>query len=347
MSLPAESEAGGGISVVLPAFNEAGNLAAVVTELLPVLEQLDALHEVVIVDDGSTDGSWGVISDLCVEHPAVIGLRMRRNVGKSTALAAGLASVRGSVVVLMDADGQDNPAEIPRLLAAMEGGLDLVTGRRVVRNDRLVKRSTSRLFNRVTSRVGGVDGRDFNSGFKLMRRQVADSLELYGELHRYIPVLAHWRGFRVGELDVDHRTRLSGRSKFGHSRFWRGFLDLITVRFLTSYANRPLHLFGGAGFLFSAAGALLLVWLLLEQQIQGVAIGKRPALIAGVLLVIVGIQLLSLGLIAQLLLHVSTRHDPRAWIAHRVPGGSASDSALPSPWLTAPSADEVRQPVHL
>jgi dolichol-phosphate mannosyltransferase len=303
-----------GISVVLPAYNEARNLVPVVEELVDVLGALGRPYDIVIVDDGSTDGSPEIIAELSTRYSEVLGLRLRRNVGKSPALAAGLASCHGSIVVLMDADGQDQPAEIPRLVEALDDGLDLVTGRREARQDRFVKRSTSRLFNGVTARVSGVDGRDFNSGFKVMRREVADSLELYGELHRYIPVLAHWQGYRVGEVDVEHRTRLHGTSKFGHSRFWRGFLDLLTVRFLASYANRPLHLFGSVGVLFSVTGVAVLAWLLVEQQVYEHSIGSRPALIAGVLLVIVGVQLLSLGLIAQLLVHLSTKRDPRSWI---------------------------------
>jgi glycosyltransferase involved in cell wall biosynthesis len=239
---------------------------------------------------------------------------MRRNVGKSAAVAAGLEGIKGDRVVLMDADGQDQPSEIPRMLDALDQGLDLVTGRRADRHDRFIKRTTSHLYNGVTARVSGVSGRDFNSGFKAMTRPVATSLELYGELHRYIPVLAHWHGFRVGEIDVEHRERLHGDSKFGAARFWRGFLDLITVRFLTSYANRPLHLFGAIGALFSIVGSAVLLWLLIEQQIYGKGIGTRPALIAGVLLVILGVQILSLGLIAQLLVHLAVRRDPLSWV---------------------------------
>jgi len=306
------------LSVLLPAYNEAENLGPVVEELVGALDALGEAFEVVVVDDGSTDETREVVADLARRHASVRGVRMRRNVGKSTALAAGLTTVRGGVVVLMDADGQDDPAGIRVLLDALDAGLDLVTGRRSTRRDRFVKRTTSRLYNWVTAKVSGVPGRDFNSGFKAMRREVADSLELYGELHRYIPVLAHWYGFRVGEVEVEHRARLHGRSKFGRARYWRGFLDLLTVRFLTSYATRPLHLFGSIGILLAVIGFGVLGWLLVEQQVEGHGIGGRPALVAGVLLVIVGFQLLSLGLLAQLLVHMANRPDPALWIGERV-----------------------------
>ncbi len=303
------------IDVLLPSYNEGENLGPVVDELVAVLTKERLTYEVVIVDDGSTDDTREVVADLVARHPHVRGIRLRRNVGKSNALAAAFTDLRGDIVVLMDADGQDDPAGIPTLLDALDGGLDLVTGsRRWMRQDRPIKRNTSKVYNAVTSWVSGVEGRDFNSGFKAMRRSVAESIELYGELHRYIPVLANWYGFRVGEVDVHHRSRLHGDSKFTRARYWRGFFDLLTVRFLTAYGSRPLHLFGAIGVGLSAVGTIMLVWLLVEQQVEGIGIGRRPALFAGVLLVIVGIQLFSLGLLGQLLVHHSTRRDPAAWL---------------------------------
>jgi len=211
----------------------------------------------------------------------------------------------------MDADGQDDPREIRRLVAALEADarIGLVTGRRTVRHDRFVKRTTSRLFNQVTSIVTGVPGQDFNSGLKAMRRELATGLKLYGELHRYIPVLAHWRGFRVDEIDVEHHARRHGESKFGRARFWRGFLDLITVKFLTTYDRRPFHLFGGAGVVMGLIGSGLLAWMLAERLL-GYQIGTRPALLAGVLFVVVGVQLVVLGLLAELSVHLLHRIDP-------------------------------------
>src|SRR5262245_55349627 len=230
------------LSILLPAYNEAENLEEVVEELTAALTPNDVSFEIVIVDDGSTDDSVGVLEKCAKRFEQLRWIHFRRNAGKSEALQAGFELVRGQTVVLMDADGQDDPGAIPLLLAALDGGLDLATGRRATRNDRFIKRSTSKLYNWMTAKITGVPGKDFNSGLKAMRREVADELDLYGELHRYIPVLADASGFRVGEIDVPHRARLHGSTKFGRARFWRGFFDLITVKFLTTYKTRPFHI---------------------------------------------------------------------------------------------------------
>jgi dolichol-phosphate mannosyltransferase len=289
------------ISVVIPAFDEAESLPGLLQRLVPELEAITSSSEVIVVDDGSRDGTAGVVTALGL--PGVHVERLRVNRGKSAALRAGLAMAKGDVIVLMDADGQDDPAELTRLVTALDDDLDLVTGRRAHRNDRAAKRLPSRLYNWATARVTGVPGRDFNSGFKAMRRDVARDLDLYGELHRYIPVLASWAGYRTGEIDVTHHPRIEGESKFGAERFWRGLLDLITVKFLTTYTARPFHLFGGLAALCGAAGVGLLTWMLV-LRISGEAIGSRPALLTGVLLVVVAVQLASLGLIAELLVHL-------------------------------------------
>jgi dolichol-phosphate mannosyltransferase len=295
---------GAAVSVLMPAYNEAENLVEVVPATVRQLELLGRPFEVVVVDDGSTDGTAAAVRALRDHHPAVRLVRLRRNRGKSAALSAGLERVEGDVIVLMDADGQDDPGQIGRLLEAVDGGLDLVTGRRSVRHDRIAKRWPSKLYNAATRAISGVEGSDFNSGFKAMRREVAESVDLYGELHRYIPVLAAWNGFKIGEVDVEHRARLHGESKFGRARFWRGLLDLVTVKFLTTYTLRPFHLFGGVGAVLGLIGSVLLGWLTL-LKITGHAVGGRPALFAGVLLVVLAAQFLSLGLLAELLVHLN------------------------------------------
>lgn len=292
------------VSVLMPAYNEAENLVETIPATAAVLEQMGMSWEILVVDDGSNDGTRGVMADLRSQNIRYI--RLRRNAGKSAALSVGLDHVNGEVVVLIDADGQDDPAEIPRLLAELDNGLDLVTGRRAVRNDRFVKRNTSKLYNGVTAKVTGVPGKDFNSGLKAMRRELADTLEMYGELHRYIPVLAVWNGFRVAEVDVEHHERLHGQSKFGRARFWRGFLDLVTVKFLTTYTARPFHLFGGIGFVIGFVGSVILGWLAVSKAL-GHNIGARPALQLGVLLVVVAVQMLSLGLLGELMVNLRRR----------------------------------------
>ncbi len=294
------------ISVLMPAYDEADNLAEVVPATAAVLDRLGRSWEIVVVDDGSTDGTRSVMAGL--RGPNVRYIRLRRNSGKSAALSMGLAHVKGEHVVLMDADGQDDPEAIPALMAELDQGVDLVTGRRAVRNDRFVKRTTSKLYNGVTAKATGVPGKDFNSGLKAMTRELADSLEMYGELHRYIPVLAVWNGFKVGELDVEHHERLHGSSKFGRARFWRGFLDLVTVKFLTTYTARPFHLFGGIGFAIGAVGSALLLWML-ASKVTGHDIGQRPALQLGVLLVVVAVQMLSLGLLGELMVNLRRRRN--------------------------------------
>lgn len=302
---PSDGHAGScGISVLLPAYNEADNLPEVVPSIAAALDQIGRTWEILVVDDGSTDGTRTVMKSLRSDRVRYI--RLRRNAGKSAALSVGIEHVRGDLLVLMDADGQDDPAELPKMLAELDNGVDLVTGRRAIRHDRFIKRNTSKIYNGATAKVTGVPGKDFNSGFKVMRRDVADSLEMYGELHRYIPVLAVWNGFKVGEVDVAHHERLHGSSKFGRARFWRGFLDLVTVKFLTTYTARPFHLFGGVGFVIGSIGSGLLLWMLISKLL-GHAIGDRPALQLGVLLVVVAVQMVSLGLLAELVVNLRRR----------------------------------------
>jgi glycosyltransferase involved in cell wall biosynthesis len=296
------------ISVVVPIHNEERTIALLHDELDSALQGLGHPCEAVLVDDGSTDGSYAALTRLHAAQDNVTVVRLRRNFGKAAALAAGFARARGDMIVTIDADLQDDPAEIPRLLVKLEEGYDLVSGWKARRHDPLRRRVLSRLFNLVAGWISGVRLHDLNCGLKAYRAEVVRGLRLYGELHRFIPVLAHQRGFRIAELPVNHRPRGHGRSRYGIERYLRGFLDLLTVSFIGRYRHRPLHLFGGLGLALSTGGIGVLVYLTVVKAL-GHAIGQRPLLILGVLLVVVGLQVFSLGLITEL---ITSHHEERA-----------------------------------
>jgi dolichol-phosphate mannosyltransferase len=293
--------------------DEERSVALLYDELDSALGQLGEPWEVVFVDDGSADGTFSALTRLHDAHDNVRVVRLRRNFGKATALDAGFAEAAGDIDVTNDGDLQDDPAEIPRLLAKLDEGYDLVSGWKTKRRDPITRRIPSKIFNYVAGKVSGVRLHDMNCGLKAYRAEVVDGMQLYGELHRYIPVLAHYRGYRVTELPVNHRPREHGRSNYGVERYVRGFLDLLTVTFMGRYRHRPLHLFGGLGLLFSLIGSAILLYLTVVK-ILGHAIGQRPLLLLGVLLVVVGIQLLSLGLISEL---ITSHHEERTGGADR------------------------------
>jgi glycosyltransferase involved in cell wall biosynthesis len=247
------------------------------------------------------------MSQLAADNATVQAIRLRRNFGKATALMVGIGACAGDVVITMDADLQDDPDEIPRFLEMLDAGHDLVSGWKKERLDPLSKTLPSRLFNRVTARISGVRLHDFNCGFKAYRREIFDSVDLYGELHRYVPVLAHALGYRIGELPVRHHARRFGKSKYGVARYLRGFLDLLTVVMLTRFAYRPGHLFGGLGSLFLIGGGAVLAYLTGLKLFTGASIGGRPLLLFGVLVVIVGMQLVLFGLLAELIISRTQR----------------------------------------
>jgi glycosyltransferase involved in cell wall biosynthesis len=299
------------ISVVVPVHDEEESVGPLVGQLSAALEPLGVAWEVVFVDDGSTDATFDALTRLHAAHETVRAVRLRRNVGKAGALDAGFAEAAGEIVVTIDGDLQDDPAEIPRLLAKLDEGYDLVSGWKTRRRDPFSRRVLSRMFNAVTGRVSGLRLHDLNCGLKAYRAEVLEGLRLYGELHRFIPVLAHYRGFRVTEIPVNHRPREHGRSRYGMERYLRGFLDLITVTFMGRYRHRPLHLFGGLGLLFALVGVIVLLYLT-GLKLAGQAIGHRPLLTLGVLLVVVGMQFLSLGLLSELITsHHEERVEPR------------------------------------
>ena len=301
------------ISVVVPVHDEERSVALLYEELQAALEPSGEPWEAIFVDDGSLDGSFAALTRLHARTANVRVVRLRRNFGKSAALAAGFAQAQGETVVTIDGDLQDDPSEIPRLLAKLEEGFDLVSGWKARRRDPWRRRVVSRIFNAVTSRVSGLRLHDMNCGLKVYRTEVVRGLPLYGELHRFIPVLAYYRGFRVAELPVNHRPRAHGRSRYGLERYLRGFLDLLTVTFMGRYRHRPLHLFGGLGFVLGLLGTVILVYLTVLKA-TGEAIGQRPLLTLGVLLVVVGLQFFSLGLLSEM---VTSHHEERVGAGER------------------------------
>jgi dolichol-phosphate mannosyltransferase len=296
------------ISVVVPVHDEERSVALLHEELAAALEPLGEPWETIFVDDGSDDGTFAALTRLHAAREGVRVVRLRRNFGKAAALQAGFEQAQGEVIVTIDGDLQDDPAEIPRLLAKLDEGFDLVSGWKAKRRDPPARRLLSRVFNAVTGRLSGLRLHDLNCGLKAYRADVVHGQRIYGELHRFIPVLAHYRGYRVAELPVNHRPREHGRSRYGMERYVRGFLDLLTVTFMGRYRHRPLHLFGGLGLALGAAGTLVLAYLTVLKA-TGEAIGHRPLLTLGVLLVVVGVQLVSLGLVSEL---VASHHEERS-----------------------------------
>ena len=288
------------LAIIIPAFNEREALPGLISEIEASVEPLGLEWQILVVDDGSTDRSFEMLEELAATNARVGAVRLRRNFGKSAALAVGFDSTESDIVITMDGDGQDDPADIPLLLEELDAGSDLVSGWKRDRQDPASRRWASKLFNWFTARLTGVDMHDMNCGFKAYRGKCARSIEVYGEMHRFMPVLATQQGWRVSEVAVNHRAREYGKSRFGLERYARGGLDLITVVFLGRYQYRPLHLFGGLGAILTAFGLLIGVYLTI-LRISGETIGQRPLLFLGVLLIVVGVQLLTLGLLGQML----------------------------------------------
>jgi len=326
------------LSIIIPVYNEHESLVQLHAEITQVCVPLQIEHEVIFVDDGSKDGSWQIVQQLAQSDPKVSGIRFRRNFGKAAALTAGLASAKGELLMMMDADLQDNPIEIPNFLKRIQDGFDVVNGWKVRRLDPWHKVYPSKVFNWMVGWLTGLKLHDHNCGFKCFRKEVASEIRLYGELHRFVPVLAFARGFTVSEIEVLHRSRQFGYSKYGFNRFIRGFLDLLTVKFLTGFGQRPQHLLGSTGLVCFGAGTLGLLYLacvwmfghalhpllaqmgLARQVWESHPIGGRPLLAYSVATLLLGAQLLSLGFLAELIVANTNRDADTFSVADRTHG---------------------------
>jgi len=290
------------VSIVVPLINEEESLNPLTNEIRKILKPYNIGYEVIFVDDGSTDSSLKVIKEICRTDKRFKYLSFRKNYGKSAALQVGFKHVTGDVIVTMDADLQDDPSEIPNLIKKLNEGFDLVSGWKKIRQDPFIKKYSSRFFNFVTRLITKINIHDFNCGLKAYRKEVIDNVYVYGELHRYIPVLAHWQGYKISEIVVKHHPRRYGRTKFGVSRFFKGFIDLITVIFTTRYVKRPMHLFGFLGALAFLAGIVVNGYLT-YLWVTGGFLSNRPMLFLGILLIIVGVQFFSVGLLGEMFVH--------------------------------------------
>lgn len=289
------------LSFVIPTLNEEDSIRILVDEIIANVG--DNTYEIIFIDDGSRDKSFEIMNELAMANPAIRIIRFRRNFGKAAALQQGFNYAQGEIVFTMDADLQDNPIEIQRFLVKLDEGYDLVSGWKKKRHDPLHKTLPSKLFNYVTARTFDLKLKDYNCGFKAYRKPLVKELNLYGEMHRYIPALAHSLGYRVGEIDVEHRARQYGKSKYGWERYLRGFFDLMTVKMVTQYVKSPLYLFGRIGLVSAMAGLFLSLYLAVLKIFYGYPLSNRPLLFLGMLLIITGLQFISLGLISELIVN--------------------------------------------
>lgn len=313
------------ISIVIPVYNEGESLALLHSEISETARQANLDLEIFFVDDGSRDDSWTIIRDLAARHARVHGIRFRRNFGKAAALSAGFHAARGDIILTLDADLQDDPHEIPRFLHALAEGCDVVSGWKRIRHDPWHKVGPSRIFNFLVSWLTGVRLHDHNCGMKCYRAEVFREVRLYGELHRFIPVLAAARGFRVGEIEIRHRPRRFGHSKYGVRRFVKGFLDLLTVKFLTGFGQRPQHLLGSIGLVSFALGNLAILYLTATWVVNWFQPGtylplhERPLLIYAVAALLLGAQMMSIGFLAELITAYQGTDEDSYSIAEQTP----------------------------
>ena len=289
------------LSFVIPVFNEQGSLKQLYSEIIENIKEYE--YEIIFVDDGSTDESYNILQKLASEDNNVKLIKLRKNFGKSAGLNIGFEAAKGDVVFTMDADLQDDPKEIEQFLKKLEEGYDMVTGWKVKRRDPISKTWPSKLYNKVTSNTFKLKLHDYNCGYKAYKKVVIDELDIYGEMHRYIPALADSLGFKIAEIPVHHRKREFGKTKYGSERYLRGLLDLITVKLVTGYIHSPLYLFGRIGFVFGFAGFIISLYLSIMKLGFGIPLYNRPLLYLGTLLMILGLQFFSIGLLGELIVN--------------------------------------------
>jgi glycosyltransferase involved in cell wall biosynthesis len=320
-----------GISVVIPVYNEEDNVVESFKEVSGVLERMGRPYEIIFVDDGSSDATARRLVEFAGDNPHLKLVLLRRNFGQTAAMAAGFDNTQHDIVVALDGDLQNDPAEIPQMVAKLEEGYDLVAGWRKHRKDKFISRKLpSMLANRLISYSTGVRLHDYGCTLKVMTGEIARGIKLYGEMHRFIPALAREIGARIVEVPVNHRERRFGTSKYGISRTLRVVLDLITVKFLLGYSKRPIHLFGSVGMLSSVGGTALLAWLTFQRLFQSVPMGNRPLLSLGVMMVIVGLQFLVFGLLAEVLARTYYEsQNKKIYIVRRVLNGAQKDQNAP------------------
>lgn len=336
MAVPPELD----LSIVVPVHNEAESLPHLVQEIHQALQNHPLSYEIVLVDDGSTDSSFAWLAEQRLHDPALTVIRFRRNFGQTAALQAGLDSARGRAVALMDADLQNDPADIPTMLGHLSGGCDMVAGWRANRKDPFIsRRLPSLLANRIISATTKVKLHDYGCTLKVMTRDVAKELRLYGEMHRFIPAVASWMGVSLVEMKVNHRARQYGRSNYGIGRTMRVILDLITVRFMQSYLVRPMQVFGLAGFASAALGFAICAWLAVDKLVFGSELSDRPLLLLGVLMIVVGVQLVSLGLVADVVSR--TYHESQNKRPYHIREKFEGPGAM-RPLAAPPIAEELR-----
>ncbi len=289
------------LSFVIPALNEEESLEQLYREIVENVESHE--YEIIFVDDGSNDNTFQVMKNIAAKDKGVKVIKFRKNFGKAYALNVGFSKVSGDIIFTMDADLQDNPIEIKNFLDKMQEGYDLVTGWKVKRRDPLNKRLPSKFFNWVTSRTFKLKLNDYNCGFKAYSKSLVKELDIYGEMHRYVPALADAKGFKVGQIPVHHRAREFGKSKYGFERYLRGFLDLLTVKLITKFNRSPLYLFGGIGSILTILGTILGLYLSVMKYLMGMPLSNRPALFLSILLILAGIQFFSIGLLGELIVN--------------------------------------------